>query len=172
MRRLAAHLACEPRFVLVGEAAGWVGMKRSALAFTSERLLLEGAIPRVAAPSGRLTTRRLPYSEQSATIVWGTLKKLGIAEQAVLWNALPMHPFKPHSVDSNRTPTPDELMQGAPAMRLMVDAFPRAKIIAIGKKAELLLNAMGICVAGQVRHPANGGANAFASGMSGLARCA
>jgi uracil-DNA glycosylase len=166
--RLAAHLACEPKFICVGEAAGWIGMKRAAIAFTSERLLLEGAIPRVPAPAGRLTTRRLPYSEPSATIVWKTLKELGIAERTILWNALPLHPFRPGEPESNRTPTDAELMQGAPAMRLLVEAFPRAKAVAIGRKSELLLGEMGIATAGQVRHPANGGATAFAEGLKFL----
>lgn len=167
--RLAAHLACEPEFICVGEAAGWLGMKRAAIAFTSERLLLEGAIPRVPSPAGRLTTRKLPYSEPSATIVWKTLKQLGIAEHTVLWNALPLHPFKPGEPESNRTPTDAELMQGAPAMRMLADAFPRARVVAIGRKSELLLAQMGITTAGQVRHPANGGASAFAAGLTALA---
>lgn len=166
--RLAAHLACEPEFICVGEAAGWLGMKRAAVAFTSERLLLEGAIPRVPVPAGRLTTRRLPYSEPSATIVWKTLRQLGIAERTILWNALPLHPFKPGEPDSNRTPTDAELLQGAPAMRLLVEAFPQAKVVAIGRKSELLLGQMGIPTAGQVRHPANGGATAFSSGLAAL----
>jgi uracil-DNA glycosylase len=168
LERLAAHLACEPEFLVVGEASGYLGMRRAAIAFTSERLLLEGAIPRVAAPAGRLTTRRLPYSEPSATIVWKTLRQLGIAERTVLWNALPMHPFKPDNVESNRTPTDAELMQGAPAMRLLADAFPRARIVAVGRKSESLLQAMGLQPAAQVRHPANGGASAFAAGMAAL----
>lgn len=167
--RLARHLACEPEFLIVGEASGYLGMRRSAIAFTSERLLLEGAIPRVPAPAGRLTTRRLPYSEPSATIVWKTLKRLGIAEQTILWNALPMHPFKPGNFESNRTPTDAELMQGAAAMRLLAEAFPHAKLVAVGRKSELLLKTMGVPIAGQVRHPANGGATDFARGLQAIA---
>lgn len=170
MERLAHHLAASPDFIVVGEASGYLGMRRSALAFTSEKQLIEGAIPRIPVPAGRLTDRRLPYSEPSATIVWRTLKAVGIAERTVLWNALPMHPFKPGSVDTNRTPTDAELMLGAPAMRLMVQAFPAAKVVAVGRKAELLLGHMGINVAGQVRHPANGGATEFARGLTALAQ--
>lgn len=168
LQRLAEHLSGNPKYLVAGEASGYLGMRRSALAFTSEKLLLEGAIPRVSVPAGRLTTRRLPFSEPSATIVWRTLKALGIAEETVLWNALPMHPFKAGNPASNRTPTDAELQLGAPAMRLLVDAFPHAKVIAVGKKAELLLTSMGIPIAGQVRHPANGGATAFAQGMQSL----
>lgn len=167
--RLAAHLACEPKFILCGEAPGYQGCRHSGVAFTSERLLLEGAIPRVSIPANRLTTRRLPYSEPSATIVWKTLSRLGIAEHTILWNALQMHPFRPGEHESNRTPTDAELMQGAPAMRLLVETFPKAKVVAVGRKSELLLGQMGVATAGQVRHPANGGATAFAAGLSRLA---
>lgn len=166
--RLALHLACEPEFLIVGEASGYLGMRRSALAFTSERLLLEGAIPRVPAPAGRLTDRALSYSEPSSTIVWKTLKRLGIEARTIMWNALPMHPHKPGDAASNRTPTDAELMQGAPALRLLIAAFPGVKVVAVGRKSELLLSQMGIPTAGQVRHPANGGATAFAEGLRQL----
>ncbi|MBC8737331.1 hypothetical protein F6X40_11005 [Paraburkholderia sp. UCT31] len=169
IKRLAAHLDCKPRFLVVGEASGYQGMRRSAIAFTSERQLLEGAIPRIARLDNRLTTRRLPFSEPSATIVWKALYRLHIAEHTILWNALPMHPHKPGDIQSNRTPTNVELQLGVPAMRLLVEAFPRAKVIAVGKKAEGLLQAMGVATAGAVRHPANGGATAFAEGMAALA---
>lgn len=168
LSRLAAHLACDPQYIVVGEASGYLGMRRSAIAFTSEKLLLEGAIPRVTAPSGRLTQRRLPYSEPSATIVWKALKRLGIAEHTVLWNALPMHPFKTGNFESNRTPTDSELMLGEASMRILAQAFPRARVVAVGRKSEALLGRMGIQTAAQVRHPANGGATEFAHGMSDL----
>lgn len=167
--RLAAHLDCQPRFIVCGEAPGHLGCRHSGIAFTSERLLLGGAIPRVVRVDQRLTTRKLPFSEPSATIVWKTLSRLGIAEEVVLWNALQMHPHKPGNIRSNRTPTPAELALGMPAMQILVDAFPRAKVIAVGKKAQGLLQAMGIATIGMVRHPANGGATAFADGMRALA---
>ncbi len=168
LRRLAAHLSGTPRFIVCGEAPGHLGCRHSGIAFTSERLLLEGAIPRVARPDSRLTSRKLPFSEPSATIVWRVLNELGIAQETVLWNALQMHPHKPGDVRTNRTPTPKELMQGAPAMRILVDAFPTTKLIAVGRKAETLLQEMGLETAGQVRHPANGGATAFAVGLRKL----
>jgi hypothetical protein len=166
--RLARHLDCDPAFILVGEAPGYQGCRYSGIAFTSERLLLEGAIPRIPALPDRLSTRRLPFSEPSATIVWKTLCRLGIAERTILWNALQLHPHRLGEPWSNRTPAPGELALGAPALHLLIAAFPSAGIVAVGRKAEYLLTAMGITPAATVRHPANGGATLFAAGMQTL----
>jgi len=166
--RLALHLECDPRFILVGEAPGYQGCRYSGIAFTSERLLGEGCIPRIAPLTNRLSTRPLPFSEPSATIVWKTLYQLGIAEHTILWNALQLHPHHPDNMWSNRTPTPSEISLGEPALRLLIEAFPSAKIIAVGKKSEGLLREMEIPMAGSVRHPANGGAIKFAAGLKEL----
>jgi hypothetical protein len=168
LARLAQHLDCEPEFILTGEAPGYQGCRYSGIAFTSERLLGEGAIPRIPASPGRLSTRRLPFSEPSATIVWKTLYRLGIAERTILWNAMQLHPHRPDELWSNRTPAPEEISLGEPALRMLVEAFPKAKIVAVGKKAEGLLSEMGVKVAGAVRHPANGGATEFANGLQAL----
>lgn len=168
LERLARHLACDPEFILAGEAPGYQGCRYSGIAFTSERLLGEGSIPRIPALGQRLSTRRLPFSEPSATIVWKTLYRLGIAERTILWNAMQLHPYRADNLWSNRTPTPEEIRLGEPALRLLSEAFPNARIVAVGKKAEGLLHEMGIPVAGAVRHPANGGATEFAQGLQGL----
>ncbi len=168
LNRLALHLDCDPEFILAGEAPGYQGCRYSGIAFTSERLLCEGVIPRIPALSNRLSNRRLPFSEPSATIVWKTLKGLGIEERTILWNALQLHPHRPDSLWSNRTPTPSEISLGEPALRILIAAFPSAKIIAVGKKSEKLLLEMGIPTAGSVRHPANGGATQFAAGLKDM----
>lgn len=168
LERLALHLDCMPEFILAGEAPGYQGCRYSGIAFTSERLLGEGVIPRIPASSRRLSTRRLPFSEPSATIVWKTLYQLGIAERTILWNAMQLHPYRPDNLWSNRTPTPSEISLGEPALRILIEAFPSAKIVAVGKKSEGLLQEMGIPTTGSVRHPANGGAMKFAAGLKDL----
>lgn len=168
--RLALHLDCDPTLILVGEAPGYQGCRYSGIAFTSERLLIEGAIPRIPALSNRLSTRRLPFSEPSATIVWRTLIRLGIAERTILWNALQLHPHRIGEPWSNRTPTAREIDLGAPALHLLTTSFPAARIVAVGWKSESLLMAMGITPAATVRHPANGGATLFAVGIAALVR--
>jgi len=168
--RLSHHLDCDPVLILIGEAAGYQGCRYSGIPFTSERLLLEGVIPRVPKPVGRLTNRARPFSEPSATIVWKTLYQLGIADKTILWNAIPLHPFKANSIWSNRTPSDAEIAHGVKALRLLRMTFPMAKIVAVGQKAAGILQSQAIRFEAAVRHPANGGASLFADGLTGIAQ--
>lgn len=168
--RLAQHLDCSARFLMFGEAPGYAGCRYAGVAFTSERLIMEGAIPRVTQSAERLTTRARPFTEPSATIVWEALYQLGsdIAERVVLWNALQLHPFRPEGPHTNRTPSPAELVYGRESAAILRSAFPDAKVVAIGRKAEQLLADAGIAVDAAVRHPANGGKAEFAEGIRRL----
>jgi uracil-DNA glycosylase len=162
--RLGAHLDCDAQLVLVGEAVGYQGGRYSGIAFTSERLLAQGSVPRIA-PVGRLTRRALPFSEPSATIVWRELTRLGLESRTVLWNALPLHPHRPQLPWSNRTPTRPEFALGRAAIELLAQSFPAAVFVAVGRHAQVLLGeVLGRPVPG-VRHPAYGGATAFAEGL-------
>ena len=167
--RLGSHLDCEARLVLVGEAVGYQGGRYSGIAFTSERLLGEGRIPRIE-PTPRLTRRPLPFSEPSATIVWRELHALGLQAHTVLWNALPLHPHRADAPWSNRTPTRAELVLGRQAIDLLAQAYPRAAIVAVGRHAQVVVSdVLGRAVPG-VRHPAYGGASEFARGLRGALR--
>lgn len=163
--RLAAHLDCDARWILVGEAPGYQGCRYTGVAFTSERLLLEGQVPRQSVPEGRLLIRDLPFSEPSATLVYRALYQAGIAETAVLWNALQLHPHRRGAPWTNRTPTPGELALGTESLRRLVQAFPRANVIAVGRKAEAVVASSGVSAVAAIRHPANGGASLFTSGL-------
>jgi hypothetical protein len=165
LARLMRHLDCNPRFILVGEAPGYQGCKVSGIPFTSERLMMEGVIPRIELKSPRLSTRPRPWSEPSATIVWGTLHALGIAEQTILWNAYPWHPYKRGNRHSNRTPTPKEREPGRPVLLALLKAFPNTRLFALGRQAEHTLAGMGI-IATPLRHPAMGGATQFRIGLA------
>src|SRR3990167_3220883 len=57
LTRLWQHLDCDARVILVGEAPGYQGARYSGVGFTSEKLLMAGAIPRIAAIPDRLTKR-------------------------------------------------------------------------------------------------------------------
>jgi uracil-DNA glycosylase len=171
MERLAAHLDCVPRYILFGESPGWRGCRYSGVPFTSERQVLDGSVPRVARPTHRLTKNSPtggPLTEPSATIVWNTLRTLGIADEVVIWNAVQMHPHRLGVPWSNRRLTAEELAFGAPAMELLLETFPDACVIAVGRKPEELLRELDLLPNGRLRHPAYGGAREFVDGMRRL----
>jgi uracil-DNA glycosylase len=157
LARLAAHLDCVPKFILCGEAPSHRGCRHSGIAFTSECQLLAGEIPRIS-KMHRLTSGADPYFERSAAMIWDELYKLRIEKRTILWNALPMHPHEEGKPQSNRTPTSGEIEKGEPALQMLVDAFPSARVVAVGRKAEGLLKRIRMRVpATYVRHPARGG---------------
>jgi hypothetical protein len=160
LARLAAHLACEPDFILCGEAPSHRGCRHSGIAFTSECQLLDERIPGIPKMNHRLTSGPNPYFERSAMIVWDELYELGIEKRTILWNALPMHPHRLEDPQSNRTPTSAELKIGKLALQKLVEEFPSAKVVAVGRKAEGLLKWMNIPRT-YVHHPARGGKTAF-----------
>jgi hypothetical protein len=106
----------------------------------------------------------------SATIVWGALRKLGLPGRAViLWNAFPWHPYDPdEGMLSNRTPTDTELEQGFSSLNAFLELFPDREIIAVGRKCEQVLDEFGTDYI-PVRHPANGGAPEFRRQMKEIA---
>ena len=160
--RLAAHLDTDATLILVGEAPGYQGCHVTGIPFTSERLVMAGSIPRVKASEPRLSSRHIPWSEPSATTVWGALYELGVAEHAVLWNAFPWHPHKPGNLQTNRAPTPAERETGVPVLEALLAAFPRARVFAVGRTAEASLRDAGH-EAEALRHPSMGGAALFRS---------
>ena len=164
--RLKLHLECpDPKIVIIGEAPGYQGCRYSGVAFTSERLLLEGSIPRMPDMQGsRITTRKKPWSEPSATIVWGALHEHGLAEHAILFNAVPWHPEGSKGGLSNRTPTSKEKEIGVPYLRRLLDLFEGVPVAALGNIASDNLKELGISHT-KLRHPANGGATIFRNGL-------
>lgn len=171
--RLRAHLSAEPALILIGEASGYQGCHVSGIPFTSERLLMAGAVPRVSCGGQRLSTRHVPWSEPSATVVWGALHALGVAATTVLWNAFPWHPHRTGNLQSNRTPTRLERAQGLPALAALLRASPDAGVLAVGRHAQLALLEIGsgtVSINGgaavaALRHPSMGGARLFCAGL-------
>lgn len=160
--RLLAHLdrVSDGDLVIVGEAPGWKGARQSGVPFTSaNRVGLRGS------------------SEASATIVHGMLADLGIADRTLLWNAFPLHPHQAGSPRTNRTPTDSELASGMDSLRL---ALAGRRVICVGNPARTSIEKLlGLQVPGvggasassravALRHPANGGAPEFRSGIAAV----
>lgn len=168
LARLKAHFDIEPVLLLVGEAAGYQGCRCSGIPFTHERLLMEQRVPRVVA-NGRLSRRARPWCEPSATVVWGALHALGLAERVVLWNAFAWHPYRPGEPHSNRRPTAAELDAGRPVLAGVLAAFAGVPVVAVGRVAEAALARLGCGPSAVLRHPSMGGAKLFREGLAAIA---
>ena len=167
LQRLRCHFDVDPLLVLIGEAAGYQGCHFSGMAFTNERLMLEGRIPRITV-DGRFTTRPRPWCEPSATVVWGALHTHGVAARTVLWNSFAWHPYRDGNPYSNRAPTRAELEAGREVLDGVLGAFTGARVVAVGQVAGRTLRSLGREPAAVLRHPSMGGANQFRAGLGVL----
>jgi uracil-DNA glycosylase len=165
-RALEQAQAQHPALLLVGEAPGYLGARRTGVPFTSERLLLAGIEPPglfgaqrgfvCATDDGRVS------AEQTATIVWREVQAAG--RVIVGWNAYPFHPHRPGLPQSNRTPRAAEIRQGQPFLAQACAIFAGVPVVAMGNTAARALTLLGVAHH-KVRHPAQGGARRFAAGL-------
>jgi hypothetical protein len=161
------------KLVVIGEALGYRGGHFSGIPMTSERILLgkkkdDGIEPQQVFSSikARRTSKREQcpdgFSEPTATIVWGSLLRLGLKpEEFVLWNAFPWHSFDPRrGLLSNRMPNESERSAGLSVLKAFLDLFPCEEMIALGNVAASQLKELNV-ESHHVRHPASGGARLF-----------
>ena len=143
--------------VALGEAAGYQGMRWSGIAFTSERDLA-----RWGPPYRATSDRPNGWSEPSGTIVHRVLEELDAERRVILWNTVPHHPHQPGRPLSNRRPTVGEVAAGAAFAERLIELVQPRLVLAVGRIAEGVLGER----AAYIRHPANGGASAFAAGIT------
>lgn len=165
---LALELALKrrPDLLLVGEAPGYNGARRTGVPFTSERLLLAGlpTLGQFGAVQGFAiaTTDGRISAEPTATIAYGELSALGLF--AVGWNAYPFHPHRSGDDQSNRPPRAGEIKAGLPFLQRVLALFPDLPAVAMGNVAAHALTTLGVSHV-KLRHPAQGGARLFAAGL-------
>lgn len=171
LRYLQTMMQRQIHWMLVMEAPGYRGCRLTGVPVTSRKILLEG-LPELSL-FGREQGYHIPddpgfekvSGEQSATIVWDTLRSLKVVP--LIWNAFPFHPHQPGKPLSNRKPRQSELRIGADFLREMIHLAQPGKIVAVGNVAESSLRGLGLeCV--RVRHPAQGGKNDFVRGLHDL----
>lgn len=169
-------------WVLVGEAMGYQGGHFSGVPMTSERILLghkseAGIHPSLVLPNlppqrtSRPDLKAKGFSEPTATIVWGAMRRVGMDPLTVtLWNTFAWHPYRrERGLLSNRRPTADELAFGMPALKSVLSLFPEARLAAVGKVAAASLQAEGYDFV-EMRHPAHGGAPEFREQLARMGR--
>ena len=161
------------KLAVIGEAVGYRGGHFSGIPMTSERLLL-GRSKKVRLKSNDFFSDLKPrrtskpekcpdgFSEPTATIVWGTLLRLGLKpDQFVLWNAFPWHSFDSRrGMLSNRMPNKSERVAGLTVLEAFLPLFSCDQVVALGKIAAAQLEKLNVDARG-IRHPASGGAKLF-----------
>jgi hypothetical protein len=169
------------KLAVIGEAVGYRGGHFSGIPMTSERLLL-GRSNKLQIKCNDFFSDLIPrrtskpeicpdgFSEPTATIVWGTLLRLGIkSEQLVLWNAFPWHSFDSRrSMLTNRTPDRSERAAGLPVLKAFLELFSCDQVVALGKIAAAQLQELNMD-AHCIRHPASGGARLFRQQIAKIA---
>ena len=152
----------EPDVLLIAEAPGPHGCRFSGVPFTSEEQLLSGALP---FSGGQSSLGHVPKSEYSSRIVWGLLAEH--FSRVVIWSTVPLHPHKPNSPMSIRTPSVSEIREWSELITAFKRSFQPRKVAAVGRVAERACGLHGIACT-YIRHPSQGGANAFRDGMTRL----
>ena len=142
--------------LLMGEAAGYLGCRRTGLAFTDERTY------RILKQNFGITlfkaTKSGKEKEMSATYVWSVLRKL--VNPPFLWNIVPFHPHEPNNPLSNRTPTKEDHEAVKDVVKYFLDNTTFTQIFAVGNVAKKKLKELKYDV-NYIRHPSYGGANKF-----------
>lgn len=172
LSRYLAHMSgLNPKVLMVMEAPGYRGCRLTGVPVTSRRILLEG-IPELkmfGTEAGYQDVQDIGFEniqgEQSATIVWGTLRDLQTVP--LIWNTFPFHPHKAGEPRTNRKPRKPETEIGAGFLRGIVMFYKPEVIIAVGNVAHNTLTGMGVNSV-KVRHPAQGGKNEFVAGLKAL----
>ena len=179
LRNLLQHDATPPMLIL--EAPGYRGCRLTGLPVTSRKLI---RLAQQADASDVLTESIYPpflardvvmteedgfddvRGEQSATILWTIMHELDTVP--FIWNACPFHPHKPDQPRTNRKPRRPELDAGQVFLRRMIDIVQPDVLVGVGRVAQDSLRRIGYADVAQVRHPAQGGKNAFVAGMRAL----
>lgn len=152
----------KPQVMIIGEAPGYQGTRRTGVPFGSE-YHISGA-SEVAFFDGQSGFER-PFDdprirkEPTSTVMWRTINQC--QELPLLWAVYPLHPHQLGNVESNRTPTRSEVQSCKPNLVELIDMLQIETVIALGNVAKTTLDELGIDAI-KVRHPSRGGASIFA----------
>lgn len=164
LRRYLAAYDAPPPLLLLAEAPGPWGCRFSGVPLVSEAQLVDPAFPLHGHPSSMADT---PHKEYSSAIFWRVMRP--VFPHFFVWNSLPFHPHRADEPLSIRTPTRGEVRAwGSVLQRLIAELRPK-RVVAVGRKAERALDEAGVDST-YVRHPSQGGAKKFETGMNDIVR--
>lgn len=151
-----------PSCVLIGEAPGYQGTRRTGIPFVSE-FILNGGMPEVSLfdqQDGfcRVFADDKVYKEPTATIMWRTISRYDTPP--LLWSAFPLHPHKAGVLESNRTPLKSEVAELGDFLRSFLEIIDAKTVLSLGNTAKICLDELGIA-SQKIRHPSHGGGPLF-----------
>jgi len=151
-----------PRVMVVGEAPGYQGTRRTGVPFASE-YHTSGASDVAFFEDQNGFARAFDdpriRKEPTSTVMWRTISQC--RELPLLWAVYPLHPHQPGNVESNRTPTRNEVQSCKTHLVELIDMLQIETVIALGNVAKTTLDELNIDAV-KVRHPSRGGASIFA----------
>lgn len=155
-----------PNLVLIGEAPGYQGTRRTGVPFASEHIITGGMadVPFFAGGAGfELAYHERIHKEPTSTIMWRTISRYDTLP--LLWAVYPLHPHQPGNVLSNRTPTRKEVAAAKEHLVQLIEITGVSVVLALGNTAKATLDELGI-PAQKLRHPARGGGPVFAKQLA------
>lgn len=150
-----------PELILIGEAPGYQGTRRTGVPFGSEHIIT-GGMPEVAFFKNtrgfeRAFDERM-HKEPTSTIMWRTIS--AYEKLPLLWAVYPLHPHQLGNTESNRTPTRKEVEEMKDHLVRLLQITGVKTVLALGNTAKNTLDDLNI-PAQKLRHPARGGGPVF-----------
>jgi hypothetical protein len=151
-----------PDVILIGEAPGYQGTRRTGVPFGSE-YLITGNTPEVGFFGNGDGFKRAyrdtrTYKEPSSTIMWRTIS--AYRHLPLLWAVYPLHPHELGNLESNRTPTRSEVAGKKGHLLELLEIMQPKTVLALGNVAKATLDDLGI-PSQKIRHPSHGGGPLF-----------
>jgi uracil-DNA glycosylase len=162
LRLYLQNFSEQPSVLVVGEAPGWRGCRFSGVPFTSQAQLLSGELPFAGRLSGCASS---PRYESTATVFWQAMRPYH--PMFLVWNCVPLHPYRPGNLLSNRPLDRQEITCYLPLLREMIALLAPRWVLAVGRVAKSALDAIDTSAI-HVRHPSHGGAKAFKDGVESV----
>lgn len=151
-----------PDIILIGEAPGYQGTRRTGVPFGSEHIIT-GGMPEVGFFENTLGFRQAYdggriYKEPTSTIMWRKISRYD--KLPLLWAVYPLHPHIASNTESNRTPTHSEVTAMKDHLLKLLHITQPRTVLALGNTAKATLDDLGIATQ-KLRHPARGGGPVF-----------
>lgn len=139
----------DPKILLVGEAPGYKGCKRSGIPFTADYQILNEDFFK---EGFDVLDREAPVRENSANVIWEVIGKT--KQLPLMWN---IYPFHPSTIDGkNGKPNRTDIELGKQILDSLLTMFDIKAIYCIGRKSTSALGNNRL-FKDYIRHPAHGG---------------